>query len=244
MATRAEDIVRVLRDGGAVRIAKGYELSARTFRGYEGRNPRTGAVVEVPPKTLPLLREATGDAVDLGVEEVAVLGEAPVSTVAGVGFIVGPDTRRTERTLLAFASFRCALNGRPLPGVVADDGAVRAAIAALPPVAQLVAAPSTSIGPPFVFEAPLPGEGLEGVAFASLGDFAWRLGERGDVIEASSEPSERLALDVFLAQAALVTAVTKVAGERTLSEEAAADTMRAMLEIHPTATLLAQLLPL
>jgi hypothetical protein len=72
------EVVKVLRAGGSVRICGGYDLAARTYRGYQGRNPMTGALVEVPPKRLPLLQKATGQATDLGIHELEILPGAPV----------------------------------------------------------------------------------------------------------------------------------------------------------------------
>ena len=259
-----------------MRLSRGYELATRTYAGYEGRNPITGAVVEVAPKTLPLVRKTTSGAVDLGLREVELRARAPVWLLPGVGFVVGRE-HGGERTLLPFAAFRTALNGiRPLRRF-ADDRAVRAAIApsavvprlvslragqpapidpdalakalggAVPPLAlEAARALAACKVPPFAFERPIPREGFAGVAFASSSDFSWRLileRKRARVIETSTEPTEQLRLEAFLAQAAIVAAIAHAAGELSLSEDAATDAMRAMVAVHPGATQLLNLLP-
>ena len=279
-ADRVGEIVMVLRADGSVRIPGGRELATRTYGGYEGRNPLTGAVVAVPSKTLPLLREATDDAVDLDLEASEVLSGAPVWMLPGIGFLagLGVGDRGTGSDLLPFASFRMALNGAGPPRSFADHGSVQAAIAPSAAIARLVSYRATgpvsidlarlerALGgsapalvleaeqalagceiPPFTFEDPLPREGFQGVACASLSDFSWRLileGTRAVVIETSSEPTERLDVDVFLGQAALVAAIVDAAGdELLLPEDGACEVMRAMLKLHPSITRLTTLLP-
>lgn len=58
---KADDIVGVffgaiidtLAEGGRVEIRGFGALAVRTYRAYEGRNPKTGDKIKVPPKRLP-----------------------------------------------------------------------------------------------------------------------------------------------------------------------------------------------
>jgi integration host factor subunit beta len=61
---RAEDIVncifdtmeKALREGGRIEIRGFGSFEVREYKAYEGRNPRTGAPVEVKPKRLPFFK--------------------------------------------------------------------------------------------------------------------------------------------------------------------------------------------
>lgn len=124
----AAKVVAALKEGAAVAVGPEHVLTARHYPGYDGRNPRTGAPVPVPPKTLAFFgRRASVDvkpAFELSLGEELVSG-ARVWHLAGLGLIRAHARGLSFR---AFRSFVAALNGHAAPAVVSGDE-VRACLA-------------------------------------------------------------------------------------------------------------------
>ena len=89
-----DTMIEAMREGEGIEIRGFGSLTVRPYRPYEGRNPRTGAPVEVPAKRLPFfkvgkeLRELvnssrhlaiTGDEDDEPVKETVVAASGPRS---------------------------------------------------------------------------------------------------------------------------------------------------------------------
>ncbi len=62
--TKAEEVVNMVFNGMAATLSKGERVEIRGFgsfkvkkyKGYKGRNPKTGEVIKVKPKKLPVFR--------------------------------------------------------------------------------------------------------------------------------------------------------------------------------------------
>lgn len=140
-------------------------------------------------KTLPLAQEAAGAASGSELEAIAL---APgVVHVPHVGFVC---VREGQRDFISLASLRAALNATRIDAF-ADDASVHAAIDEPAPLGE----PQDLVGrriEPFEFEDLRPTPNVEGLAFASHGDFSWRLVNGDRVVEMSTRPTESLPLDV------------------------------------------------
>ena len=62
-----DGITRALQGGARVEVRGFGTFTPKSYQGYEGRNPRTGAAVSVAPKVLPVFR--VGKELRLRVEE-------------------------------------------------------------------------------------------------------------------------------------------------------------------------------
>ena len=51
-----DSMVKALENGEGIEIRGFGSFTVREYRSYEGRNPRTGAPVHVPPKRLPFIK--------------------------------------------------------------------------------------------------------------------------------------------------------------------------------------------
>jgi integration host factor subunit beta len=127
---RAELIVNAIFDSMEEALKRGERIEirglgsfeVRSYKAYEGRNPRTGSPVAVKPKRLPFFK--VGKELKERVNMAGAAPPAPVATAARDGGVearvaVRPDPARTA---VPAAVSSAATDDRPLPRSLTSDG--------------------------------------------------------------------------------------------------------------------------
>lgn len=100
-----ESMTHALVAGDGIEIRGFGSFTVRQYKAYEGRNPRTGAVVHVAPKRLPFfkvgkeLRERVNGCWDEGAADKAEAGQAPARPQASVASKPSTPARRRDESL-------------------------------------------------------------------------------------------------------------------------------------------------
>ena len=82
-----DSMVDALKDGDGIEIRGFGSFTVRRYEGYEGRNPRTGAPVQVDPKSLPFFKvgKELRERVNASREDTPEDSGAPPASPAGGG---------------------------------------------------------------------------------------------------------------------------------------------------------------